>query len=580
MKSLVWMLCFVVVLNSLCIAQTTNPSRQKPSAKPVSKAEATEPMLQQRRAIAVLESLVKETIALDDQPLSIKVRAKIADALWKYKQSRAREVFIEAFQAIDTIEWPPLPAPRKGVDEDAYIAGSKRFELCQEVLHLTARHDFELAEKMRASIAEKAVEKNSEADLKKAKREQVLQAIRMAQLLVKADPSKAAQLFRQILTSGFEPSLMVVLNEMRPVNAELANALFLEALAVARYSQGALMDTVGAFYYFFMLEMDKIIGRDSLSDASRALLQPFLSAAHEAISRHVAIESEGTPVITGQMAEEDYWALQQMTPLFTKHLPDALPTVRLRTAQLAKHLPNKEVESIQKAITNDYESYVKEAEAATDPKQKDQLYMRAAGQAVQQGKNDEAIRLADKIQNLDLYLASSIIRYQIALRAVSRDNIDEALRYARDIEFSPQRVLIYQKVAEKLIAQKDYQRATEILSEIERWLEASAEDAKKAGGLLEVAALVSSFDPTRGFEVTKLAVKAINNTDFKPPARKSEVHIKIDSLDFATAFAPLARADFERALLIAQSIQKKEAAIIAQVEICKAALVGTQSKKP
>ncbi len=104
-------------------------------------------------------------------------------------------------------------------------------------------------------------------------------------------------------------------------------------------------------------------------------------------------------------------------------------------------------------------------------------------------------------------------------------------------------------------------------------------------GLLTLAGLVSSFDPPRGFEVTKLAVKAINNMEFKnmefkPHANKMEAYITIDSLDFASSFMPLARADFERALLIAQSIQKKEAAGLAQVEICKAVLAGAQTKKP
>lgn len=96
MKSFVWTLCLVVALNSLGIAQATNPPSQKKPAKPVGKPEMTELPLQQQRAIAWLDSLVKETIAFDDQPLRVQAQAKIADALWNYKQSRAREIFTEA----------------------------------------------------------------------------------------------------------------------------------------------------------------------------------------------------------------------------------------------------------------------------------------------------------------------------------------------------------------------------------------------------------------------------------------------------------------------------------------------------
>lgn len=582
MKSLVWTLCFVIVLNSLGIAQSTNPPSQKKPAKPVGKPEVTELPLQQQRAIAVLESLVKETIAFDDQPLRIQVQAKIADALWNYKQLRAREIFTEAFQATGEIKLPEIQNKSGGMISDQMVSAlfSERAKLRQEVLQLVFVRDAELAEKLRASVADKSG--NTETNAQESQEIQNTQRLELARSLAKSEPQKAAQIVRQVLASGYNSNIAMVLSTMRLDHPDLTNTLFLETLAVARKSEGPLGTTVGSLTFYFVSDLDRLTGKDPMTDPVRApAMQPFLTAMLEAISRHVAIESDGTPAVPANAAAFDFIVLQRVTPFFAKLMPDAMPTIRLRTTQLTKHISSARAEEISKGVGEpNYETTIKEAESATDAKRKDRLYGNAASQAVSQGQYEEAVRLVEKIQDRQYrYTTGSIVRYQIAYKAMSKDEFDEALRYARDIEFSPQRVLIYQKVAEKVIAKKDFQRATEILSEIERWLEASAEDSKKAKGLLDVAGLVAGFDPMRGFDLTKLAVKAINNTDFKPPANKMEVHIKIDSLDFARAFAPLARADFERALLVAESIQKKEAAVLAQVEICKAVLAGAQSKK-
>lgn len=580
MKSLVWTLCFVVALNSLGIAQATNPPSQKKPAKPISKPEVTELPLQQQRAIAVLESLVKETIAIDDQPLRIKTQAKIADALWSYNQARAREIFTEAFQATESVGGTSAESDARSLVAKGLLGASfsERAKLRQEVLTLMALHDTKLAEQLRASAAVKKEEQTVDAETdRKAK---MIEQLAVARSLVRLDPQKAAQVVRQIFQSGFHPDVAFVLRDMRFVNQGLADALFKEALSAARQVQGSLAASGGSLTFYFWEEGGSI----SFADPARVrLLQSFLDLAYEVIARQVAIESEGTLLLEPQQASKDVSTLQLILPWFARLMPDAVPTVRIRIAQLTKYLSNEQVNATQREPEKpvDYKDLLKDAEAAHDPRQKDRLYARAAGEAAQQGKHEEAIRLIEKIQDRQFReLQGAVTRFGIARRAIAKGDFEEAHRYAKEIEFSPQRVRIYQMLSDQFIGKKDYPRATTLLMEIQHWLEASPEDPKKAQGLLEVTALVASFDPPRGFEVAKLAAQAINNADFKTPPNKMEVQIKVEYLDFARPFAPLARADFERALLIAQSMQKKEAAVLAQVEICKAVLIGAQSKKP
>jgi len=88
------------------------------------------------------------------------------------------------------------------------------------------------------------------------------------------------------------------------------------------------------------------------------------------------------------------------------------------------------------------------------------------------------------------------------------------------------------------------------------------------------------------------AIKAFNDADFKAEDKTKAAPstafslsamltkvFKLDTPDLAPSFSLLARADFNRALLVAQTLKKKERAVLAQLAVFRSVLAQKREKK-
>lgn len=200
--------------------------------------------------------------------------------------------------------------------------------------------------------------------------------------------------------------------------------------------------------------------------------------------------------------------------------------------------------------------------------------------------------IAEKIANEhDRAGAKSLIHYQAAL-ALAGDDTDAAARLAERVENPRQGALIFSKIAGVLVGRKDTARAAEVLGHAMRQIGKAEDTLEKAHAMLTVSEAAAAVDPDRGFEALGLTVKAINRADSRPQppgARGAEksgaaiyktVPARWSDLNFERSLTLLARADFDRALLLAGSMQKKEAAVQAQIAVCRGALLGGRSLRP
>jgi hypothetical protein len=274
--------------------------------------------------------------------------------------------------------------------------------------------------------------------------------------------------------------------------------------------------------------------------------------------------------------------LQELYPLFEKYMPNGLSTVRLRMSQYSKYLPPQQIE---KAFSqeNSYSDLLASAESTSDIKQKDRLYTRAAVQATKEEFPDEALNIAFKINDKERRaIVTTLIHYRTAVRFLDREDIASVYKHLREIEGILARVDMSKQLASYFIKKKDLQHAGEVLSETETWLDKQSDGMDKAQGFLNIAGTTSSYDPDHGFEVIKLAIKAINNLEVSPTMKTSikqdfiNESYFLESVDFSRTFSHLALRDFDRAILIAQSIQKKEISTYAQFITCKALLTNKQ----
>jgi len=118
----------------------------------------------------------------------------------------------------------------------------------------------------------------------------------------------------------------------------------------------------------------------------------------------------------------------------------------------------------------------------------------------------------------------------------------------------------------------------------------SAPAAARAGALFKIAASFSAFDSVRGFEVAQMAIKAANEllataesrAEQSPASAKGPAPQPVADpfeADSERTLTQLARIDFIRALGLAQQFSRKEAAVVAQLAVCRGGLESEAGKE-
>jgi len=157
------------------------------------------------------------------------------------------------------------------------------------------------------------------------------------------------------------------------------------------------------------------------------------------------------------------------------------------------------------------------------------------------------------------------------MAALSKEDFVEVDRYARDLPNLVQRATVFDQLLRALEKRKDAGRAAEVLAEAEQSLGKAEDGPEKARALLIIAGAAARLDPLRGFEVLRSAVTAINHSDLD---KKNSA----DALSFGQVLPLLARADFDRVLQLALSIDRKEYSVLAQMALCRAVLGQARDK--
>jgi hypothetical protein len=237
---------------------------------------------------------------------------------------------------------------------------------------------------------------------------------------------------------------------------------------------------------------------------------------------------------------------------------------------------------------------LKQAGTAQDPLQKNLLYFRAVLMTTGEGNFDRALSIAEQVKDGDFRAGlDSLIRFQASTSLSAKGETDAALRYATGTSDLRQRAYLLAKVARALFDKKDTARASEVLADARQSVARADEGAEKAQAWLLITEVETRLDPMRGFEGMEATVKAFNDiapeapTAAGQPPRAPAFNLssmltsffKLEQPDFAPSFVLLARADFNRAVQLAQTLRKNDLSVVAQLAACRSALVRRQEKK-
>jgi hypothetical protein len=545
-----------------------------------SREENPDLLLAKQFAQGRLETVGDRGKLLDDSIMKVKILGKVADAMWAYDETRARQLFISAFKTIDAIKLDAKQDQRVAAAERRGGAFGPLFHLRDFILQLVSRHDFKLADNLRKSLEEAESNEDRNNPLKRDEQNHIY--LDMAVALAETQPEQSAQLIRGLFHNGINSSLVYALLRMRGANSLLADQLFKEAIASASLHQMLPSELGTLAIYVLPNEEDLFYGNDPLNDVTRvSVIQRFLDYVYSGSSglvRANSVAPGGGNGIDAEQAEGAYLTLKDLLPMFERLQPERTAFVREQMGVLLSFMTPHDANVATSTSKETLEDLIRKAESAIGERRRTIGFMRASGAALKQGDIDTALTIAERIDDLhERKIQTSLVLYQSAMRQLREGKLERAYIYGRRIEFLPQRVMIFHRMAQKLWKEKDPDRARSTLEELWDWLEKADNTPQKAEAMFQITATVAQHDKERGFELLRSTVKALNSTDFSfkgfdQNVISVELHITLDMLDLDSSFIALARSDPERAQAIAQSLTKPELSLLAQAIVCQQVL--------
>lgn len=221
------------------------------------------------------------------------------------------------------------------------------------------------------------------------------------------------------------------------------------------------------------------------------------------------------------------------------------------------------------------EQLLSQADTARSPVEKDGLYARAVLGALAENDFELALSITEKIKSRGSQASlAAMTRHRAATAALNKEDFVVAGRYARDLPSLVQRATVFDQMLQALEKRKDIGRAAEILTEAEQVFEKAQDGLDKARAILIIASAAARIDPLRGLEILSSGIAAINHADLDDRSHRAAPRNDLNprTFTFDQVFSTLTRTNFDRVLQLAQSIDKKEVSVLAQLAICRGLL--------
>ncbi len=538
------------------------------------------------RIQALLIYLADQARSSDDLVFSVHAQVRAATLLWPYESDRARAMFRQAFESLTTGD-----ADRgDSSNQRGSTTPRTKLQLRAELLNQIAARDPELVEE----LARKLVlppdsgkdEGFSESDGAPAAAQGRLDAVKrelfvsVALQIVELDPNRAMTLGQLSLGAGPEdpspfisPNFPRLLMLLGGVDRSLARLLFSSAVDRIERSPSCALADLEALSSYLASQ-----GSSASVSVGKNETERFLRLAFSRIMRYrerppvepAGQGSDGTPRLDDKSAI--YFIGRQLTEFFARYLPERLPQLKSRIADLTDATtPERLVESTPFEALGPAD-VARQARETAEASERDALYARAALSWLAQGEATEAQAAALRIASV---ATRDRVLTQIARRRTSEGRIEDAVAIAHRIEDRNTRLGVLVTSALASLARHDRIRAAELLTEAESEALKAEPSGERVQALLAVANSFASFDTVRAFEVMQSAIKGLNqvllspDSPSRPPGNDNLYHLALEG-----TLSSLARADFDRALLLAQQLNSKDASIIAQLAVCGGGLSG------
>lgn len=532
------------------------------------------------RAFSLLEGIVREAIGWNDAT-SVKVLAHIARVTWSSDPDYSRRQLRRAADILIRM-----------IDQEKYPSPQEEKSLLQGVLAVAAQTDprlvGELSEKLQNALSRRKVKASrSSSGLSRYHGSASIPAqevMAYAASVATEQPELAAQLAETSLRSGISGELPTVVWRLHQSRPDLAARVLMAAVNALERSHEATVEDV---YLVQAWISNEEIGQR----LSRDVLARYFDAASRILERTL-----NSPTLSTASALDAYFAATQLLPLYDRYAPERSGFVRSRLAEI-RRLPEVErEEERERQVVNRprgpgaAEVRLARARSALTDIEHDTKLIALASDLRQLGHLERALEILAEVRDTRKRVQFQDLFLLLTIRDLKRKDLDQALTWARRIQTPTWRARALIEIAQEKVNRHNREAAAASLDEARHLLLTEAKTPERALVWLFAAMVYAALDPQQGFATLNeatVAANAIRNLQLELPGERVIIedegfstHFILPfpfALDLDQGFKVLAAADFERALLAAQSFAAKEIRARAIIAVAATLLQGGSS---
>jgi len=565
----------VLVLSSLTICA------QQDAAK-----EAQQRQELEKKTFALVNEIASAAWGLKLPENRVFIMASAADLLWTSDEKRARALYWDALNSINSIAAAtaaPGDTPSKSDRDKILQSYFSMFQLRQRLLQQVARRDGQLAlDMLRATRQVPPRQPGPEfrfGDDRELEQE-------IASEVAAQDPAQALQLARQSLAKGLSFKLLDLLYKLNERDSEKASQFVGEIISKLQTSN-VVTDARASLLAMQLLRES----RSRVNTLSSSRRTKMLSLSDEQkrqlveIVTSAALSVSASSILVGEISD--------LMPEIDQFLPDRHAALERKIAAFNETLPREQREQWAQIalIRNGTPEEIIRYAASMDDRTRTMLYNQASIMAIARGRG-EAFRdfISKEVNESERRKILDFLDAEEINTTAGRKQVDDLRKLLPKIGRKEERARAMAELALLLKEKGEDEEASSLLDEAATLIKTDLKDEKQTNALLTLLCAYAVIDPAKAFGFAERTVDTANrqisllmlvDKVVKSGAvKKNEIILDqggIMPLDFIVfrygkGVAALAKADFNRTRALADRFDRNELRILAQLLIVKGLL--------
>jgi len=545
----------------------------------------------EKNTLALLNDISSAAYGLKLPENRLFIISNTADLLWTFDEKRARALYWEALNTLNSINPPARTTgevPSKTDREKMLQAYFSTFALRQRLLRQIARRDAQLALDMLRATRQ-VPPRQLGPEFRFPDDRQLEQEIATA--VAARDPAQALQLARQSLAKGLTLELLNLTQQLNEKDSEKASQFAGDIIDKLETTDVAT-DYGASIIALNLLESSRIPGSDSTAELrSPGMFKPLKLNDEQ---RRDLVELLTNAVLSASANSSLLHQISYVMPEIQQFFPERRAALERKLATFNETLTKQQREQITYntlVSSGTPEEIVRSANTAGDASRL-ALYEQAAIIAVSRRRTDSFRELVNK-EISDSGERRKILDFVDAEEisvATGRKQLDELRKLLPNIRSKEERARAMAELALMLKEKGEDTEAAALLDEAATLVKMDFNDDKRTNALLALLCAYAIVDPTKAFALAERTVDHANtqisflmllDRVVKSGAiKKSEIVLEqpgilpLDLLVFkyGKGVAALAKADFSRTKALADRFERNELRLMAQLMIVKGIL--------